>query len=136
LYNNKRNKLKNKAFTLIELLGVIVIIGIISLIATPIVLNIVESARKNAFKNSAYGIVNIIEYTKLIKVIGGISTIPCIADKDIININLLNLSIDDSEKFELLEKYKKDLSRIIAYLIKYKGLNLCEIKEDICNNDY
>ncbi len=38
----------NKGFTLIELLAVIVILAIIALIATPIVLGIIEDARKNA----------------------------------------------------------------------------------------
>ena len=49
---------KNKAFTLIELLAVIVILAIIALIATPIVLNIIEKARKSAFQDSAYGLIS------------------------------------------------------------------------------
>ena len=48
-------KTKN-AFTLIELLAVIVILAIIALIATPIVLGIVERARKSALENTAYGL--------------------------------------------------------------------------------
>ena len=48
---------KKKGFTLIELLAVIVILAIIALIATPIILNIVEKARKSAFENTAYGII-------------------------------------------------------------------------------
>ena len=39
-----------KGFTLIELLAVIVILSIIALIATPIILNVVEKASKNSFK--------------------------------------------------------------------------------------
>ena len=49
----KRNK---KGFTLIELLAVIVVLAIIALIATPIVLNLVEKARKGAFTRSAEGV--------------------------------------------------------------------------------
>lgn len=45
-----------KGFTLIKLLAVIVVISIISLIATPSVLNIIEEAKKNAFRSIAYGI--------------------------------------------------------------------------------
>ena len=46
-------KRKNKnAFTLIELLAVIVILAIIALIATPIILGIVEDAKKDAFLRS------------------------------------------------------------------------------------
>ena len=44
---------KNKnAFTLIELLAVIVILAVIALIATPIILGIVEDAKKDAFLRS------------------------------------------------------------------------------------
>ena len=46
-------KRKNKnAFTLIELLAVIVILAVIALIATPIILGIVEDAKKDAFLRS------------------------------------------------------------------------------------
>lgn len=47
---------ENKGFTLIELLTVIVVLGIISLIATPVVLNLVSSASKNTIKNSGEGL--------------------------------------------------------------------------------
>ena len=50
-------KEKRKGFTLIELLAVIVILAIIALIATPIVLNIINTARKGAFARSAEGVV-------------------------------------------------------------------------------
>ncbi len=48
---------KKKGFTLIELLAVIVILAIISLIATPIVLNLIDSAKKGAFERSVEGVV-------------------------------------------------------------------------------
>mgnify|MGYP004611379935 CR=1 FL=1 len=50
-----RNK---KGFTLIELLAVIIILAVIALIATPIVLNVVDNARKSANKDSAYGLLD------------------------------------------------------------------------------
>ncbi|HKM40622.1 MAG TPA: type II secretion system protein, partial [Patescibacteria group bacterium] len=49
--------MKNKGFTLVELLAVIVILGIIMLIATPLIINVISDARKGVFKNSAYGLV-------------------------------------------------------------------------------
>ncbi|MBE6139694.1 MAG: prepilin-type N-terminal cleavage/methylation domain-containing protein [Firmicutes bacterium] len=44
--------MKRKGFTLIELLAVIVILAIIALIATPIVLNIIENTKEEANKRS------------------------------------------------------------------------------------
>ena len=49
----KRNK---KGFTLIELLAVIVILAIIALIATPIIVGVINDAKKNAFTDTAYGV--------------------------------------------------------------------------------
>ena len=49
--------MKNKnGFTLIELLAVIVILAIIALIATPIIIGVIDEARKKAFENTAYGV--------------------------------------------------------------------------------
>ena len=49
-------KTLKRGFTLIELLAVIIILAIILLIVVPIVLNVVDDARKGAFEASAYGI--------------------------------------------------------------------------------
>ena len=51
-----------KGFTLIELLAVIVILAIIALVAVPIVLNMIENAKKSAAKASALGFIEAIEY--------------------------------------------------------------------------
>ena len=45
--------MKKKGFTLIELLAVIVILAVIALIAVPIVLNIINSSKKNSYVRSA-----------------------------------------------------------------------------------
>lgn len=49
--------MKRRGFTLIELLAVIVILAIISLISTPIIINLIDGVRKSTFKNTAYGII-------------------------------------------------------------------------------
>ena len=51
----KQNK---RGFTLIELLAVIVILAIIALIAVPVIMNIIASARKSAFEDTAYGLIS------------------------------------------------------------------------------
>ena len=54
--------MNKKGFTLIELLAVIVILAIIALIVTPVVSNIISSARKAANARSVEGHVKNIEY--------------------------------------------------------------------------
>ena len=54
--------MNKKGFTLIELLAVIVILAIIALIVTPIVSNIIASARNSANARSVEGHVDNIEY--------------------------------------------------------------------------
>jgi DNA repair exonuclease SbcCD ATPase subunit len=58
-----------------------------------------------------------------------------IMGKSIINTSLLNLAIDDSEKFEQLEKYKHDLTGFENEydLIKSSGLDVIEIENKILN---
>ena len=51
-----------KGFTLIELLAVIVILAIIALIATPIILGIINDARHSAKERSAELVVTGVEY--------------------------------------------------------------------------
>ncbi|MDD2435536.1 MAG: type II secretion system protein [Bacilli bacterium] len=46
----------NKGFTLIELLAVIVILAVIALIAAPIIVGLIDDARKSSAANSAYGV--------------------------------------------------------------------------------
>ena len=54
-------KEKNKGFTLVELLAVIVILALIALIATPIILNVINDAKKQAAKDFAYGYMDAVE---------------------------------------------------------------------------
>ncbi len=48
---------KNQGFTLIELLAVIIIIGVIALIVSPIILNVVGKSKRAAFERSIDGII-------------------------------------------------------------------------------
>ncbi len=49
--------MKNNAFTLVELLAVIIIVGMIVLIASPIIINEIETADKNTVINSGDGLI-------------------------------------------------------------------------------
>lgn len=51
----------NKGFTLIELLAVIVILAVIALIATPLVMNTINDARKGAARDAAYNYIHAVE---------------------------------------------------------------------------
>ncbi len=70
MINGTRNKIKNlkekrkkslRGFSLVELLGVIILLTVIFMIATPIVLNVVEDARKSAFASTVSSLVKITE---------------------------------------------------------------------------
>lgn len=50
-----------KGFTLIELLAVIVILAVIALIATPMILGVIETARKSSAESSAAGYIDSVE---------------------------------------------------------------------------
>ena len=52
---------RNQAFTLIELLAVIVILGVIALIITPIVTGVIQKQEKKTFEESIHGILKSIE---------------------------------------------------------------------------
>lgn len=53
----KRNKKFIYGFTLIELLGVIVLIAVVAVITIPVVYRVIESSRRNAFREAAIGII-------------------------------------------------------------------------------
>lgn len=60
-----------KGFTLIELLAVIVILAIIALIATPMITNVINTAREGAAKSSALGYVDAIEKQIMLNQVSG-----------------------------------------------------------------
>ena len=54
--------MKKKGFTLIELLAVIVVLSVIALITVPMIMDVIEKTRKEAFKDSVLGAFTTIEY--------------------------------------------------------------------------
>ena len=59
--------MKKYGFTLVELLAVVVILAVVALIATPIILNVINDAKKSSVKQSAIGYVDAVEKTILEK---------------------------------------------------------------------
>ena len=55
--NLELNCHKNKGFTLIELISVIILMGVIALITVPVIKDTIESAREKNFNNSALGLI-------------------------------------------------------------------------------
>ncbi len=98
--------MKNKGFTLIELLAVIVILAIIALIATPIILGIINDAREQAKKRSAELVYTGIEYAYTEALYSGADgatvTTPTLADikskLNIENVKESNVKLDPETK--------------------------------------
>ena len=67
----KNIKKNNKGFTLIELLAVIVILAVLILLAMPQVMNLMEDARKNAFKTETQSILKSAENAFVTKTMSG-----------------------------------------------------------------
>ena len=95
--------MRNKGFTLVELLAVIVILAVISLIATPMVLGVIEKSKKSAAVESVNGILDAAEKNMIESMLNGESN------------TRYDLSIDTS----LLYKGEKPESGIL--LIDDKG---------------
>ena len=102
--------MKRQGFTLIELLAVIVVLAIIALIATPIVMNTIESSKKGATIESVRNMVHAAE-------LYFISENPRYG-----KLNLLDDKLDyDGQKPELgeIEVNKDGDSRVYAYINGY-----------------
>ena len=109
--------MKKRGFTLIELLAVIVIIAIIALIAIPVILNIIESAKKASAIDSAYGYVKGVENYLLQKELRNEEKELIIGENDVEEVTKL-ISV----------KGNKPVSGIIEINnrnVVTKGVNLC-----------
>ena len=95
--------MKNKGFTLIELLAVIVILAIIALIATPIILGIIDDAREGARARSAEMVHTGVKYAYTTSLYGnttgaelGKVTLENIKD----NLDIDNVDLDENVKID------------------------------------
>ena len=86
--------MNKKGFTLIELLAVIVILAIIALIATPIILGIIEDARNGAKDRSAEAVAHAMETAYLTAYMNNNGSGEGITVKDVID----NTKIDNEKE--------------------------------------
>ena len=109
---------KRNAFTLIELLAVIVILAVILVISIPRILDVIETSKKDSFKNAAQLIADSAEKKKVSdKLLGKDESITC---KDVAKINdedyascKITFDSDEIAKVSILGKGKFDGLAII-----------------------
>ena len=116
----------HKGFTLIELLAVIVILAVIALIATPIILNMIESAKKSAAKDSAYGYIDAIEKNNLLSEFDMDNKYQIIEDGEEIDVNTVEVDVKGSTPSSGTITIEKGLVTeaelcINNYKVKYNG---------------
>lgn len=67
---------KKKGFTLIELLAVIVILAVIALIATPLILGVIEDAKIHSAEDGVYGYLDAVELAYALDLFSGKQSFP------------------------------------------------------------
>lgn len=135
--------MKEKGFTLVELLGVIVILSIIMLIAIPNITSMLEKSKYDQYIGDAKKLVSITEY-EIRK-----GTINKPATGELIKVTLDYLSTSDVEKDPNGEEYDVNKSYVIivrkdGYLSYYvnlvstsgKGISLVDVNELSGDNRY
>ena len=140
-------KEKNKGFTLVELLAVIVILAIIALIATPIILNVINDAKKEAAKDSFYGYMDAIEKAIIANDVEEEEDFPtpdsngCYILKELnekVNIKGTKPKIADDAKVCLKEGTATRLTgvEIDGFTFAYDGKELTQTKNGTTNKFY
>ena len=120
--------MNKKAFTLIELLAVIVVLSLILVIVVPSVSDVITVSKKSSFLTSAKAILRQVEYDNF-----GISLTERISLED---LELTDISRDD---YDLENSYVYKLNqKLYINLIgkgKYEGIVFCEVSSDTKIND-
>ena len=117
---------KKNAFTLIELLAVIVILAVILVIAIPRILDVIETSKKDSFKNSAQLIADNAEKKKVSdKLLGKDEEITC---KDVAKIN-------DEDYASCIITFDSDgIAKVsITGKGKFDGLKVCNATKNDVN---
>lgn len=119
--------MKRKGFTLIELLAVIVILAVIALITVPMILNTIEKARKQAFLDSAYGIIEAGEYFYTENILNDTNALEARYDFEVKNKQFV---------------YSKDNTQTLSFKGEMPKTGMLQVNRDgktaiaICNDTY
>ena len=129
--------MRNKGFTLVELLAVIVILAVISLIATPMVLGVIEKSKKSAAIESANGIMDAAEKNMIEGMLSGESK----TKYDLSNDTSLSYKGEKPESGILLIDDKGKMSikaKINGYCVlkTYNGTTPTIVDDSICEGNY
>ncbi len=109
---------KKNAFTLIELLAVIVILAVILVIAIPRILDVIETSKKDSFKNAAQLIADSAEKKKVSDKLLG-------KDEEITCENVTKLSKEDYESCKITFDNEGNAKVTIEGKGKFKDLAIC-----------
>ena len=109
-----------KGFTLIELLAVIVILAVIALIATPIILNIIEDTRKESAKSSANLYVDgLIKQITSKNMINEFNPTSCIISSGTVTCDGVELNYQTNGKIPTSGTITLNNGRISSYLLVF-----------------
>ena len=107
---------KNKGFTLIELLAVIVILAIIMVIAVPQILNVIDSSRTSAWRNSLKLVANSINTNSALFIANGTSTGQTINVKTLCGSGTTTTKIDAKSNIQAIADIG-DIDEIKCYKV-------------------
>ena len=114
--------MKKKGFTLIELLAVIVILAVIALIATPMILGVIEKAKQGAAEQSALGYIDAVEKQIAINLLNANKTniVDAVYETDDLNSDAYGVNVKGN-KPETTSWVKIEKSQVVDYSLKIEN---------------
>ena len=129
--------MKNKGFTLIELLAVIVILATIALIATPIIINIINDARNNSELRS---VENVVKYASTFYADAELKS-QNLVNKNIFNIVFKNFNGNKPDSGVIYINSKGEVAAALkygdnCYMKNYSDGNISKSDKETCALDF
>ncbi len=120
-------KKKKNAFTLIELLAVIVILAVILVISIPRILDVIETSKKDSFKSTAQLIADSAEKKYVTNKLNNI-------DEVITCDSVSKLNKEDYEYCFVKINEEGKATVTIEGKGKFKGMGICNASKETCRN--